>query len=135
MQVGRRFELRAMGWIGAGWCCVGLGVIGAMLPVMPTTCFLIAAAACFAKGSPRLHARLLAHPRVGPSLRAWEQHRAMPRRAKRVALLSIIASFAVSIAVVPVPWVRVLLAVTGVVLWVSLYRIPVVEPRLQPALR
>lgn len=72
-------------WLAAGWFFVLLGFAGALLPLMPTTIFLILAVGCFARSSPRLEAWLLDHPRLGPSLRAWRESRAIPARAKRLA--------------------------------------------------
>lgn len=69
-----------------GLALVGIGFIGAVLPVLPTTPFLILAAACFARSSKRLEAGLLDHPRFGPLLRAWRERGAIPRRAKAMAL-------------------------------------------------
>lgn len=69
-----------------GLVCVALGFIGAFLPVLPTTPFLILAAACFARSSPRLEGWLLSHPRFGPLLRAWRERGAIPRKAKLMAL-------------------------------------------------
>lgn len=72
-------------WLILGLACVALGFIGAFVPLMPTTVFLILAAACFARSSPRLEAWLLDHPRFGPTLRAWRRDRAIPRAAKIMA--------------------------------------------------
>jgi len=83
-------------YIAAGWILVCLGIIGAFLPVMPTTVFLIGALACFARGSPRLEGWLLEHPRFGPALRAWRAEGAIPARAKKVA----VAMMAVSLVIV-----------------------------------
>jgi len=80
-----------------GWICVILGVIGAVLPLLPTTPFLIAALACFAKSSPRFHAMLLNNKWVGPTLREWEQTQTVQHKTKRKAMLIVIATFAVSI--------------------------------------
>jgi uncharacterized membrane protein YbaN (DUF454 family) len=91
-----------LAWQAAGWVFVGLGLIGAALPVMPTTCFMIAALACFTRGSPRLAGWLLNHPRFGPPLRDWQHHRAISPRTKRVA-----------ISAIGVAWLIVLVATSG----------------------
>lgn len=61
-------------------------MIGAFLPVMPTTIFLILATWCFGKSSPRLEAWLLEHPRFGPGLRRWREEGAVPLKAKLMAV-------------------------------------------------
>jgi len=81
-------------WLLAGLVFVALGFIGALLPLMPTTVFLILAAACFARGEPRLEAWLLAHPHFGPTLRAWRANGAIPRRGKQLACAGMAAGFA-----------------------------------------
>jgi uncharacterized membrane protein YbaN (DUF454 family) len=81
----RRMRLVRAGWIALGGLFVGLGVIGALLPVMPTTIFILLAAACFARGSPRLERWLLHHPQFGPTLVAWRRDGAIGRRAKAMA--------------------------------------------------
>ncbi len=74
------------GLIAFGWLCVGLGVIGAFLPVLPTTIFLILALWAFSKPSPPCHRWLYSHPRLGRPLRAWHAHRVIPIPAKCLAL-------------------------------------------------
>ncbi|PWR21719.1 YbaN family protein [Zavarzinia compransoris] len=69
-----------------GLAMTALGIIGAFLPVMPTTIFLILAAACFARSSPRLEAWLVNHPQLGPTVVAWRRHGAISRRGKALAL-------------------------------------------------
>ncbi|MDC7676073.1 YbaN family protein [Asticcacaulis machinosus] len=73
-------------WCVAGLVMVGLGIVGAFLPLMPSTIFLIVAVWCFGKSSPRLEAWLLNHPRFGPTLRNWNDRKAISRPAKVMAL-------------------------------------------------
>ncbi len=80
-------------WLAAGLLMLALGIIGAFLPLMPTTIFLIMAGWCFARSSPRLESWLMNHPRFGGTLRAWRDHRAIPRRAKIAACTGMIVGF------------------------------------------
>lgn len=82
-------------YLGLGWFFVALGIIGAFLPVMPTTIFLILAAWCFARSSPELEAWLLAHPVLGPPLRNWRERGAISRRAKYLACSMIAVSYGI----------------------------------------
>jgi uncharacterized membrane protein YbaN (DUF454 family) len=75
-----------------GLLFVGLAILGVVLPILPTTPFLLVAAACFAKSSPRMQKKLLANKTFGPLIHEWQQHRCIPRKAKRVALLTMILS-------------------------------------------
>lgn len=65
-------------WLALGLVCLALGGIGAVVPLMPTTIFLILAVACFARSSPRLENWLLNHPRFGRPLRQWREQKAVP---------------------------------------------------------
>jgi uncharacterized membrane protein YbaN (DUF454 family) len=80
-----------------GFIFLALAVIGAILPVMPTTCFVLGAAACFAKSSPRFHRWLLDSRLFGPIITNWQATRSMPRRAKIIAITSVICSGAISV--------------------------------------
>ncbi|MDZ7778683.1 MAG: YbaN family protein [Gemmatimonadota bacterium] len=77
-------------WIAGGWAALGLGIVGAFLPVIPTTPLVLVAAWCFSKGSKRLHTRLLEHPRFGPMIRDWERHHVIRLRAKILATATIV---------------------------------------------
>jgi uncharacterized membrane protein YbaN (DUF454 family) len=95
-------------WLGLGGLFLATGLVGALLPVLPTTPFLLLAAGCFAKSSPRLHRWLLAHPTFGPPIRNWEENGAISRPAKRLAVGSMAVVLTIS-AVAGLSW-KVLLA-------------------------
>ena len=78
---------------------LGLGIVGAFLPVLPTTVFVLIAAWAAARGSDRLHHWLHAHPRFGPAISDWETHRAVSRRAKWMATGMMLVSSVVLVAV------------------------------------
>lgn len=73
-------------WLAFGGVCVALAMAGAVLPLLPTTPFLLLAAFAFARSSPRLHAWLLGHKRFGPLIADWRDHGAISRRTKQVSL-------------------------------------------------
>lgn len=85
----RRRLLQALGWI-----CVCLGAIGIVLPIMPTTVFLLIALWAFARSSPNLHMWLLENPYFGPYIVDWEKYGAIPVRGKIMAIIMMSASFA-----------------------------------------
>lgn len=72
--------------IVCGTICVALGVVGIFLPLLPTTPFLLLAAALFLRSSPRLYARLLSNRWLGEYIRNFQEHRAIPLRAKIVSV-------------------------------------------------
>jgi uncharacterized membrane protein YbaN (DUF454 family) len=90
-------------YIAIGSVAVALGIAGIFLPLLPTTPFLLVAAGAFARSSPRLEAWLVDHPRLGPPLRAWRERRAIPSRAKVIALLAMAASLAYILASPTIP--------------------------------
>ncbi|HYG90456.1 MAG TPA: YbaN family protein [Azospirillum sp.] len=73
-------------FLAVGYAALGLAVAGVVLPLLPTTPFLLVAAWGFAKSSPRLERWLYEHPRFGPFLIDWRERRAIPRRAKAAAV-------------------------------------------------
>ena len=116
--------IRSLMWL-AGSVALVLGLIGVVVPGLPTTPFVLLAAACYAKASPRLHAWLLNHRLTGPLLRDWEAHRSLTRRTKTIAVVSMLAMVSFSIWSFRHLWIaQVVLAVLGAIgAWVVL-RIP-----------
>lgn len=82
--------------MAGGLLSLAAGFIGIILPLLPTTPFLLLAAFCFARGSQRLHDWLMHHPRLGPPIHDWQKHGAISRRAKQMAMLAIGAVFLAS---------------------------------------
>lgn len=95
---------RRWGYHLAGCLMLGLGLIGAILPLMPTTVFLLLALACFGRSTPAWAARLLAHPRLGPPLQQWQQHRVVPVRGKVLACAGMALGFIALTASQPPGW-------------------------------
>ncbi|EAU42667.1 hypothetical protein FP2506_07496 [Fulvimarina pelagi HTCC2506] len=77
-------------WLTVGTSAVLLAALGVVLPLLPTTPFLILSAFAFSRSSPKLEAWLLDHPRFGPAIRDWRAERAISRRAKWLATLVMI---------------------------------------------
>ncbi len=89
---------RRLLWTFFGCLALGLGIIGVVTPVLPTTPFVLLAAWCFAKGCPALERWLDRHPRFGPLIRDWRAHRAVPRRAKYCAYGGMLLSLGLLVA-------------------------------------
>jgi uncharacterized protein len=104
-----------------GHASIALGAIGIVLPLLPTTPFVILAAWAYARSSPRLAARLYGHPRFGPALRDWRDHRAVATRAKVLAIGAMVVSYALTVTLtastlVPVILLLVMVPVGGFLL-------------------
>ena len=81
-----------------------LAAVGIVLPLLPTVPFLILAAFCFARSSPRLEAWLLADKRLGPHILAWRSRGAISSKGKRAALLALAVSALLGLALLEAPW-------------------------------
>lgn len=112
-------------YIAGGVASLVLGLAGIVLPVLPTTPFILLAAFCFARASPKLHQWLLESRTFGPMVREWEQHRAIPWRTKLTGIALMSTTMAVSIVFFVRPWpLQLGLGLLGVGLAIWLYRIP-----------
>jgi len=96
--------LRRPLFLGLGLAFVGLGLLGTVLPVLPTTPFMILALWCFARSSKRFHDWLYHHRVFGPPLRQWDQHRVIPLAAKIVAVTAMAASMVYVVLFSAAPW-------------------------------
>jgi len=105
-----------------------LGVIGIVLPVLPTTPFLLVTAACYARASTRLYQWLLGQRSLGPIIVEWRRSRSLPPGVKARALVVVVITFAVSVMLVDVLVLRVALVATAAILAVFLYRLPTAQP-------
>jgi uncharacterized membrane protein YbaN (DUF454 family) len=107
-------------WTVAGLMFVGIGAVGAVLPLLPTVPFLLLALFCFARGNPVWEQRLLDHPTYGPLLLDWRQRRAIPRRAKWAALIAMGVSVGVTAFTAGWPWILIplgVMALSGTWIW------------------
>lgn len=127
-------EIRPLGnpWLRhllfvAGWISVALGVLGIFLPLLPTTPFMLLAAACFARSSPRFYRWITSHPKFGPIIADYLAGRGLPRRARRLALLMLWAGVGLGSYSVGLWWARLAMLLTAVLVSLYLLRLPVVD--------
>jgi len=97
-------------WSVVGLIAVGFGVLGIVVPILPTTPFLLVAAFCFARSSPRLHNWLLAHPTFGILISDWQKYGVIRRTSKIIAVAMMAATCLVSWLLHVSAWVFVIQA-------------------------
>ncbi len=100
-------------YMGLGFLCVGLGLLGTIVPGMPTTIFLILAVSCFSRSDERMELWLLDHPRFGPTLRDWKEHRSIRRKTKIVSITMVAVMVAVSAYLIQRPIFQEVLLLVG----------------------
>ena len=110
--------------IAIGWLSVVLGVLGIFLPLLPTTPFLLLAAACFVRSSPKFYQWLVQHPKLGRYVLAYLEGSGIPKRAKIITIIMIWATMSLSIYLVPLIWVKFLLVGIGVCVSIYILRQP-----------
>jgi uncharacterized membrane protein YbaN (DUF454 family) len=112
-----------------GWGFVGLAVLGVFLPLLPTTPFLLLASSCFLRSSPRWQRWLKSNRVFGPMIRDWDEHRAVSRPVKVVAV-AVVSAVLVTAAVRDLHWaVRTLIVLLGLVGLAVVWRLPVVADK------
>lgn len=107
-----------------GTLFLALGILGAILPVVPTTPFLLIAAACYARGSTRFYNALLDNRAFGPLILEWRRHRSIPFRVKVTAIALMSVTLTVSILTLESLWLQAMLAALNIALAAYLWRIP-----------
>ncbi|WP_065717711.1 YbaN family protein [Acinetobacter baumannii] len=121
--------MRTLFWRTLVVIFITLGIIGAILPGMPTTVFLILAAWAASKGWPQMDAWLLNHPKYGPTLRDWRANGTVPSKAKWIATIMMTASGILMLFTSAPFWVKVFTDTTMLVVAIWLWLRP--EPKLK----
>lgn len=109
----------------AGVLALALAALGVVLPGLPTTPFVLLAAACFARASPRLHTWLINHKHLGPVVSDWEKHRSLSLRIKRLStglmtVMVLLSAWQLSEA----PWLTAGVVVLGILGAAVVWKIP-----------
>ena len=119
--------------VACGVLCVALGIIGIFLPLMPTTVFLLMAAACYARSSDRFYQKLINNRFLGEYIRNSREGRGMRRRDKVITLVLLWASIGVTmIWTAKTWWLRLLLLAIATGVTVHVARIPAFRPAAEP---
>jgi uncharacterized membrane protein YbaN (DUF454 family) len=114
--------------VACGTLSVALGVIGIFLPLLPTTVFLLLAAACYARSSDRFYLWLVNHRWLGSYIRNHYEGRGMKRRDKAITLVVLWAGIgATAIWTAEALWLRVLLAAIAAGVTIHIVRLPAFE--------
>ncbi|MBV0933806.1 YbaN family protein [Marinobacterium weihaiense] len=103
-------------WLLLTWACIALALLGALLPGLPTTIFVLMAAGCASRCSPGLHRWLQQHRLLGPSLRNWERGGHIDRRTKWIASLGMLTALLIALYTIHHPLMLgsiILLIATG----------------------
>lgn len=112
---------KKLGYFIVGWISLALGVLGIVLPLLPTTPFVLLSAFCFSKSSKRFHDWLLNHKVFGPLVKDWQRHGVIKIQAKILASVSMLLMVSLSLYFVSIPWIYVfaiLLMISGVLVFI-----------------
>lgn len=112
-------------WIIAGSISLALGIIGIFLPLLPTTPFLLLTAACYARGSERLHNWLLNNKLFGKYIRNYREGKGIPARSKVLALPLLWLTIGFSIFyVIPILIVQIILLAIATLVSIYIISLP-----------
>jgi len=110
-----------------GCLALGLGILGIFLPLLPAVPFVLLAAACFARSSPRFHAWLLAHPHLGPIVQQYQGGQGIPKKVKARVIAILWVSMGLSMLLIGKIWAVVLLVCIGATVTLYLLKLPTAE--------
>lgn len=110
--------------ISVGWISLVLGVLGIVLPVLPTTPFLLLSAACFAKSSERFYVMLLTNRYFGPYIRDWRANRGLTIKTKLWVIFVMGFTMSISAYFAPLMAIRIMLAVIGIGVSIFILQLP-----------
>ena len=113
-----------------GHASLAMGFLGIFVPLLPTTPFVLLAAACYSRGSERFHTWLHEHPRFGPIISSWREHGAIGLRSKIAATVMVAASVTYSTIRLDAPWNVIAVLIGAAVLTFLLSR-PTAGPAIQ----
>jgi len=94
--------MKRYAWMAGGWICLVFAWIGVVTPGIPFSHFVLGAAFCFAKSSPRMHNYLMNHRVFGPFITNWNQKRVFPTRAKYLMAIMMLSSLIIMYFTVPI---------------------------------
>ena len=103
-------------YVAMGHASLTIGFVGIFVPLLPTTPFVLLAALCYSRGSERFHTWLHRHPRFGPMIHSWREHRAIGPRAKLAGAIMVLLSMSYSVWRLDLPWSVIPIAVGVAVL-------------------
>ena len=110
--------------IFTGWLSIVLGVLGIVLPLLPTTPFILLAAGCFAKSSPSFHRQLIEHSFSGPLINNYHHGDGIPKNVKIKAIIFIWLTLSISIFLINIFWLRLIIFLLGIIFTILLWRKP-----------
>lgn len=114
-------------WVSVGSVFVGVGLVGIFLPLLPTTPFLLLAAACYIRSSPRLYRWLMTNRVTGHYIRNYREGRGMPMRAKIISIGVLWVTLLVSAVLAPYDWMLIILAAVALGVPILISRMPTLE--------
>ena len=103
-------------YLSFGFICLGLGFLGLLLPLMPTTPFILLTAWFFSRSSKKFENWLMNHKTFGLLIINWKEHRAIDRKSKIYSVIMIIVTFFITTFFIPLFYADVFLIVLGIIL-------------------